>query len=167
MSEKHGVFDERNDAEKPGDLSTPSQKPMALRSADYVDLGFVPVVPAPDGGVLIAGGDPPGPALMLTTDNLVCTEIDGARPGCEHFVQFLTEAEGVIKGFGEQPKQIKRYCTKLSTASELMEIGEVAVFACSARKPQDLVSISLIKNFEKRQREIAAEHSQVQGEREL
>lgn len=168
MSEhKTGVFDPRHDAEQQGQLDVPpSQKPLATRSSEYVETGFVPVGAAPDGGVLIGGGAPPGPALRLTEDNLICTAADG-RPECENFVQFLTEAEGVTKGFGEQPKQIRRYCTRLSTATELMEIGEVAVFACGARKPQDPVSIRLIKKFESKQRELAAEYGQQQGERDL
>ncbi len=165
MSE--GVFDPTGDPEQPAELGhAPTQKPMAIHTADYVETGFLSVGPAPDGGVLIGGGDPPGPALMLTVDNMICLEKDG-RPECQHFVQFLTEAAGVQKGFGEQPKQIRRYCTRLATATELMELGEVAVFACSARKPQDLVSIRLIKDFERRQREIAAEHEQTHSEKEM
>lgn len=174
MSEK-GVFDTGKDsywgggeAEKPADLSTPSQKPMATRTADYIETGFVPVVEASDGGVQIAGGEPPGPALMLTHDNLVCTEDETTgRQECEFFVQWITEAEGVTKGFGDQPKQIRCYCTKLATASELMEIGEIAVFACSARRPVDVASRDLIRGFRRKQRELAAEYEQDQGEKDL
>jgi len=174
MGEK-GIFDSSKDPfwggtdpDKPVSLETPGQKPMATRAADYVETGFVPVVESPDGGVLIAGGEPPGPALMLTTGNLVCTEDEASgREECQFFVQWLTEAEGVTKGFGDQPKQIRAYCTRLATASELMEIGEVAVFACSARRPQDLVSINLIKGFRRRQRELAAEYAQESSEKDL
>jgi len=168
MSNETGIFSAKGDAEKPADLSTPTQKPMATKTSDYVDLGFVPVTDAPDGGVLIGGGDPPGPALMLTGGNLVCLEDEETgRKECDFFVQWITEAEGVQKGFGEQPKQIRCYCTKLATASELMEIGEVAVFACSARRPADVASQDLIRKFRRRQREQAAEYAQEHGEKDL
>jgi hypothetical protein len=174
MSEK-GTFDTSNDsfwgggdAEKAADLIPPGQKPLATRPSDYIETGYLPVVAAPDGGVLIAGGEPPGSALMLTGENLVCTEDETTgRQECDFFVQWITEAEGVTKGFGEQPKQIRCYCTKLATASELMEIGEVAVFACSARRPVDIRSRDMIRNFRRRQRELAAEYAQEQGEQNL
>jgi hypothetical protein len=170
-----GVFDASKDtfwgggdAEKPADLSTPGQKPLATRVSDYIETGFVPVVEAPDGGVLIAGGDPPGSALLLTIDNLICLEDTASgRQECEFFVQWVTEAEGVTKGIEEQPKQLRCYCTRLSTASELMEIGEVAVFACSARRPIDVTSRNLIRDFRRRQRELATEYAQKQGEKDL
>jgi hypothetical protein len=175
MSSERGIFGDEaapswggTDPEKPGDLSTSGQKPMATRPSDYVETGYVPVVPAADGGVMIGGGEPPGPALMLTKDNLICTEDEATgRPACEHFVEWVTEAEGVTKGFGDQPKQIRCYCTRLATASELMEIGEVAVFACSARRPIDVASRDLIRNFRRRQRELAAEYAQEHGEKDL
>jgi len=174
MSEK-GIFDASKDPfwggtepEKPADLSTPSQKPMATRPSDYIETGYVPVVEAPDGGVQIAGGEPPGPALMLTHENLVCTENEATgREECQFLVQWITEAEGVTKGFGDQPKQIRCYCTKLATASELMEIGEVAVFACSARRPIDVSSRDMIRTFRRKQRELADEYAQDHGEQDL
>lgn len=174
MSEK-GAFDAGKDqfwgageAEKPADLSLTRQKPLATRASDYIETGYVPVVEDPGGGVRIAGGDPPGPALMLTGENLICAEDESTgRPACAHFVEWLTEAEGVTKGFGDQPKQVRSYCTKLATASELMEIGEIAVFACSARSPVDVKSRDLIRNFRRRQRELAAEYAQEHGEKDL
>lgn len=161
-----GIFDASHDAEKPADLrESPQQKPLSLRASDYIETGFVPVSAAADGGVLIGGGEPPEPALGLTGANLVCTET-ADRPECQFYVAFLTEAEGHTKGFSEA-RQIRRYCTRLQTASELMEIGETAVFACTARRPQDLVSIRLIKDFERRQFEAAAEMAQDRGEADL
>lgn len=157
----------RDDDRGPG-LTSPGQKPMATKPSDYVETGYLPVVPAPDGGVMIGGGDPPGPALMLSDENLVCLEDEATgRKECEFLVQWITEAEGVTKGSREQPKQIRCYCTKLATASELMEIGEVAVFACSARRPVDVRSQDLIRNFRRRQRELAREYAQEQGEVDL
>ena len=166
---ERGIFDPRlNDAEKAPDLVSPGQKPMSTRVADYVETGFVGVTDAPDGGVLIGGGDPPGPALPLSVDNLICLEDEvRGRAECEFFVQWVTEAEGVTKGVGEQPKQIRCFCTRLATASELMEIGEIAVFACSARRPFDVASRDTIRGFRRRQRELAVEFAQEQGEKDL
>jgi hypothetical protein len=143
------------------------QKPLATRPADYVEVGFLAVGQAADGLPLMGGGDPPEQALLLTADNLVCTEDESSgRAACEFFVEQLTEAEGVAKGF-EELRQVRCYCTRLATSSELMEVGEVAVFACSARRPQDLTSKNLLKKFRARQRDMAAEHAQVTGETDL
>lgn len=157
-----------SEGERKNDLAPSGQKPLAVRPSDYIETGFVPVHKAADGGVMIGGGEPPGSALLLTTENLVCTENESTgRLECEFFVQWITEAEGVTKGVDEQPKQIRAYCTRLATASELMEIGEVAVFACSARRPIDVPSHNLIRDFRRRQRELAAEYAQDHGEQDL
>lgn len=167
MTEKKGVFDSSSDPEKAPDLVSPVQKPMAIRASEYVETGFLPVTEDPRGGVRIGGGEPPGPALFLTAENLVCLEDDeSGRPACIHFVQWLTEADGVSKGY-DVPKQLRCFCTKLATASELMEIGEVAVFACSARSPIDVRSADLIRRFRRRQRELGEEYAQTRGEKDL
>lgn len=161
------VFDEPQ-AEKPADLVAPGQKPLATRTADYVETGFVAVHEVPGGGVAIGGGDPPGPALHLTDGNLICLEHEASgREACQHLVQWVTEAEGVTKGVGEQPKQIRAFCTRLATASELMELGEIAIFACSARTPRHIPSEQVIRRFRQQQLEQAAEFAQTQGEKDL
>jgi len=143
-----------------------TQKPLSHRASDYVETGLVPVVDAPDGGKLIGGGEPPEAALGLSDDNLVCLEAPG-RPQCGHYIAYLTEADGYTKGVVEQPKQIRRLCRALATKTELMEIGEVAIFACTAREPQDLVSINRIRAFEQRQKAVAAEQNQTSHEETL
>jgi hypothetical protein len=175
MSDSKGIFRAEGDLfegdsaeERAPSLTSPGQRPLAARTADYVETQYLSAVPAPDGGVMMGGGDPPGPALLLTENNLVCTEDESTgRQECEFLVQWLTEAEGITKGVGTQPMQIRRYCTRLQTASELMEIGEIAVFACSARRPVDVKSRDLIRDFKRRQLEQAAEHAQERGERDL
>lgn len=160
------VFDPKSSEEAP--LSTAGhQKPLALRPSDYVEVGFLSVGAAADGLPLMGGGEAPDQALLLTSDNLVCTEdAETGRPECEFFVQQLTEADGKAKGF-EEMRQMRCYCTRLATSSELMELGEVAVFACSARKPRDLRSQELLTKFRQKQRQQAAEHAQETGESDL
>jgi len=146
-----------------GGGGTRGQKPLAVRSSDYVELGGVPVVRAPDGGVMIGGGSPPPAALGLDEDNLVCIATD-TRPQCSHYTAILTEAEGYTKGVEEQPRQIRRFCRRLSPAMEMMEIGEAAIFACTAREPVDIVSLERILAFERRQRAATAEQNQKRDE---
>lgn len=162
MSSGKSVFDE------PVAQVESGQRGASVRTSDYVQTGHVPVSLAADGGVRIGGGDPPPRALYLSGDNFIClADEERNRPVCEHLVQWVTEADGVVKGMDEQPKQIRRWCTRLATASELMELGEIAIFACSARRPIDVRSEDLIKNFERRQRELAAEHAQKASETDL
>lgn len=166
--DRRGVFDERPVEETAAEKLGSSQVPMKTRTHEYVETGYVQVEPAADGGVRIGGGEPPGAALPLSHDNLIClANEETGRRQCDHLVQWVTEAEGVSKGFGDQPKQIRAWCTKLQTASELMEIGETAVFACSARSPIDVPSANIINNFRRRQLEQAREFEQKQGEKDL
>lgn len=166
MSET-GIFDPNADTEAAAPLASSHQKPLARRPADYVETGFLAVGQAADGMPLMGGGEPPDQALMLTSDNLVCTADEGTgREECQFFVEQLTEAEGEAKGFAEM-RQVRCYCTRLATASELMELGEIAIFACSARKPPDVASKALLRKFRQRQRDMAAEHAQKTGETDL
>lgn len=159
-----GVFSPAaGEDEKPGSISVRSQKPLATRSTDYVEVGRLSVVAAEDGGVRIGGEQPPSPAPGLTLDNLICTEDpSGSRERCAHYRALLTEAPSGSKGFAK-PMEIRRYCIAHSSQSELFELGDLAVYACESRKPQDLVSIRLIRDFEDRQRREAAEASRESG----
>lgn len=160
-----GVFDSAGEEDRAADLVPNSQKPLATRSEQYIETGYLAVGVADDGGVQMGGGAPSGPAPGLTLENLVCLEAEG-RPYCEHYIAFLTDAEGTAKGFAKM-RQIRRYCRRMSTASELMEIGEVAIYACTSRAPQDPTSMRLIRDHELRQRRAADEMARESGEIDL
>jgi hypothetical protein len=107
------------------------------------------------------GGEPPASLEPgLSDSNLVCTEAEG-RPGCEHYIALVLPADGIAKGFDEL-RQIRRFCKRLSTAAELFEISG-NIYGCTGRSPQDLVSIRIIRDFERRQKELAAEHAETSG----
>lgn len=166
--DKRGIFDPKRaeKANEPIDLDPPRQVGMKTHPSDYYEPGFVAVGVAKDGGVRIEGDPPPPPPDGLTYDNLVCTEAPGREP-CEHYVAILTDAEGHYKGGVEQPKQIRRFCRRMATAAELMDLEGLNVYACSARSPRDLVSADRLRNFEGRQREKAAEVAATGGEVDL
>lgn len=166
-NDKRGIFDPKRaeKADEPADLSQ-SQKGMKTHASEYYEPGHVAVGMAPDGGVRIAGDPPPPPPDGLTEDNLICTEAPG-RDECDHYVALLLDAEGIIRGAKEQPRQIRRFCRRLATASELMDLEGLNVYACSSRSPRDLVSAGLLRKFEGRQREQAAEVAATGGEMDL
>lgn len=166
--EKRGIFDpERSEkAEGPAEVESPRQVPMRTQPSEYYEPGFLAVVADAGGGVRIAGDPPPPPPDGLTYDNLICTGAPG-RLECEHYVAILTDAEGVFKGGESRPRQIRRFCRRLSTASELMDLDGTNVYACSARRPADLVSAERLRAFETRQREKAAELAATGGEADL
>jgi len=159
------VFDPSQDEDRPADLEPRSQKPLETKYEKYIETGYLAVGTAEDGGVKMGGGTAPSPAPGLTADNMVCLEAEG-RPYCEHYIAFLTDAEGVAKGF-EKMRQIRRYCRRMSTASELMELGETAIYACSSRSPQDPRSLQLIRDHELRQRKAAEEMARESGDLDL
>lgn len=140
-----------------------SQRPMETDRTKYYEPGRLTVAEGPLGKLpVVLGGDPQGPEPGLTGENFVCNGIEGQRESCRHYAAVLMPAHGVARGFGEM-KQIRRFCTKLATASELFELdGEV--FACTLRDPQDEASVRKIHDFERRQRELAAEMAEVSGE---
>ena len=160
-----GVFVSAGDEELPAEILPRSQKPLATRSEEYIETGYLAVGLAEDGGVRMGGETPPGPAPGLTPENMVCLESQD-RPYCEHYIAFLTDAEGTAKGFAKM-RQIRRYCRRMSTASELMELGETAIYACSSRSPQDPNSMRLIRDHELRQRRVAEEMARESGEIDL
>jgi hypothetical protein len=143
------------------------QVPVAREVHDYYEPGRLAVAVGPDGLPVVAGGAPQGPEPGLTDDNLICLETldaDGnvVRPACSSYIALLRPADGVARGFGEL-RQIRRFCTRLATASELFEI-DGDIFACSGRTPVDVRSADLIRNFEARQKQAAADAAQDNGE---
>lgn len=164
-----GVFDREDesspllaDPEAPGQVERPRQRPMEVDSSKYLETaGYVAVSLGADKMPLIGGEAPGGPEPGLTDASLVCNEAEG-RPGCEHYIAVVLPADGVAKGF-EELRQIRRFCKRLSTAAELFEISG-NIYGCTGRTPQDLVSIRIIKDFERRQKEIAAEHAETSGQ---
>lgn len=145
-------------AEESGDdeeLEEPIQRPRRVDPADYVKAGYLAVSKGPDGLPIMGGGSPPEPQPGLSPEALVCTAGPG-RECCRHYGALLLPAQGISKGHGPQPLQITRFCTRLSTATELMELPD-QVFACTLREPQDPVSMARIEQFEERQRDLARE----------
>lgn len=163
-----GIFDTEDsdlpsgaDSEQAEQVERPRQRPMEVDPTKYIETaGYVAVTLGADKMPLIAGEPPAGPEPGLSDSNLVCTEAEG-RPACEHYIALVLPADGVAKGFGEL-RQIRRFCKRLSTAAELFEISG-NIYGCTGRSPQDLVSIRIIRDFEKRQKELAAEHAEKSG----
>lgn len=165
-----GVFDDNGessplltetDPDAPAQVERPRQRPMEVDSMRYLETaGRVSVGIGADKMPLIGGEPPTGPEPGLTDTNLICNEAEG-RPACEHYIALVLPADGVAKGF-EELRQIRRFCKKLSTAAELFEITG-NIYACTGRSPEDLVSIRIVKDFERRQKEIAAEHAETSG----
>lgn len=163
-----GVFDDEDsgplfqaDSEEAAQVERPRQRPMEVDSAKYIETaGYVSVALGPDKMPRISGDPPEGPEPGLTDANLVCTEAEG-RPACDHYIALVLPADGVAKGFSEL-RQIRRFCKRLSTAAELFEISG-NIYGCTGRTPQDPVSIRIIRDFERRQKEMAAEHAETSG----
>jgi len=168
-SEKKGIFDPEDpeNGEKPGDLSESEvgrrgQEPMQVDSSRYYKTGRVGVSIGKDGMPVVGGEGPPEPEPGLTDDNFICMESqDGSRPECEHLVTLVLPADGQAKGFGEL-RQIRQFCRWLATGSEQWE-HRGNVYACNARKPQDLVSLRVIKDFRAKQRQLAIETAEKSG----
>lgn len=145
------------DAEQESALADRRQRPMEVDSARYYETGRAGVAVGKDGMPVMVGDPPVGPEPGLTHENLVCTDGPG-RAECEHYVAVVLPADGVARGFGEL-RQIRRFCKRLSTAVELFEITG-NIYGCTARSPQDLVSLRVIRDFETKQREAAAEQAE-------
>ncbi len=106
----------------------------------------------------------PGPKTWVTGKTLICKGDKATdRPVCKYYVAMLTDADGAIAGF-DTPKQIHRFCTRLASQSELMQIGEVAMYACTVRDPRDEASAREIEEFEERQENMARESARTTGE---
>ena len=78
----------------------------------------------------------------------------------------LLPAEGIVRGF-KKPLQIRRFCTKLASQSELLELTDCTVYACTLRSPVDPGSAGRIEKFEAAQRKIAEESAQTGGQIEI
>ncbi len=133
-----------------------NQKPFSVSQSNYVSLGSVRMVPGPD-GLPIPSGEPRPPAEWLTDDNFVCASaVEYGRVACRYYAALLVPHEGQVKGFGNnKPKSLRRFCTKLAAQSELMELTETEVFACTLRDPPDPSSAAKIEAFEAEQKRLA------------
>lgn len=135
---------------------------METDRSKYFETGQLQVAEGPPGSLPVVGGDlPDGPGPGLSQENFVCNGVSGVRPPCEHYAAVLLPADGVARGF-DKMRQIRRFCLKMSTASELFEL-DVDVFACTLRSPQDQSSVALIDAFEDRQRKLAEETAETSG----
>lgn len=139
------------------------QRPMEVDRSKYYETGQLQVAEGPPGKLpVILGDQPPGPEPGLRVDNFVCNGVEGVREPCRHYAAVLLPADGVARGFGEM-KQIRRFCLKMATASELFEL-DGDVFACTLRDPQDTSSAAKINEFESKQRRLAEEAAETSGE---
>lgn len=140
------------------DESYKTQRGLEVSTANYVELGAAQMVIGPDGMPIVAG-EPRATGDGLSGANFVCAaDPSTGRPACDYYAAVILTAEGTVKGFGkEKPRALRRFCTKLAAQSELMELTETEVFACTLRTPKDAASAAVIVNFETRQKKIAAE----------
>jgi len=151
------------DEREPVDLPA-TQVPLEVDSHKYAQLGAVQMVSAP-GGVMVAPGEPAQPVDYLTEDSFVCSSTP-SRPVCTGYAAMLLPAEGIVRGF-VRPLQIRRFCTKLASQSELLELTDCTVYACTLRSPPDPKSAEKIATFEAKQRQIAEESAQKSGKLEI
>lgn len=152
--------DENRPLDKEGDEPR-RQRPMEVDSSRYYETGRLNVVEGPPGRLPEILGDPPaGPDPGMTVESFVCNAAPG-RPACSFYAAVLLPADGSAKGFGPM-RQIRRFCTRLATASELFEL-DGDVYACTLRSPSDEASKREIDLFETRQRKLAEEASEKSG----
>jgi len=154
-----GIFEENSEESEA--IERPAQRGVEVDSSRYYETGAVAVGIGADGLPVVGGGAPQGPDEGLTVENLICNAAPG-RPACEHYTAIITPADGVAKGYGRELRQIRRFCSRLQTASELWEI-DGRIFACSARRPRDERSAAEIEQFEAQQKEIARDMSETGG----
>jgi hypothetical protein len=164
-SSSGGIFDPE-DAESPETLAekpgSERQRGVERDSSRYYETGRASVGIGADGLPVVGGDLPEGPSEGLTDSNMICNATeDGSRKECEWYTAVLLPADGIAKGFDEM-REIRRFCRLLATASELWEITG-NLYACTSRSPQDLVSISKVKNFELRQKKAAREAAEKSG----
>lgn len=145
VEEKSGLDDDR------------TQRGMEVDTSRYYETGRATMGRGADGLPVMQGPPPAGPGPGLTEDGLICNKSQG-RTACRYYAAVLLPADGVTRGF-DQPKQIRRFCTRLQTASELFEITD-DVYACTLRDPPDPQSAKLIDDFEAKQRAITEETQQ-------
>ncbi len=66
-------------------------------------------------------------AAPATAEYLVC------MAGCRHYCEVLADSDDVTTT--GPLRELRRYCVRLQAGSELMEIGDAAVLACSFFRP--------------------------------
>lgn len=156
-----GIFEPEPEPET---VERSSQRGVAVDSSEYFETGAVAVAIAEDGLPRVGGEPPETQDEGITDENLVCTSGPG-RPRCKYYTALLVPADGVAKGFPDM-RQIRRFCSRLQTASELWEITG-SVYACTARRPRDEASNRAIEDFEARQKALAAEMNETGGKLEF
>lgn len=159
MTSSDAQIPENDEDEVPElDRNNKTQRKLEVSSASYVELGAAQMVIGDD-GMPVLTGEPRALSEGLSGSNFVCAADPGTgRPACDYYAAVILTAEGTVKGFGkEKPRALRRFCTKLAAQSELMELTETEVFACTLRTPKDLASAAIITDFEGRQKKIAAE----------
>jgi len=65
------------------------------------------------------------PLLPATEDNLVCLA------GCKYYLEWLIDSTDMGEG-----RELQRYCRRFATSTELMDLSDGAVFACSGFCPR-------------------------------
>lgn len=141
------------------------QRPMEVDPSLYYETGRLNVMEGPPGRLPeILGDPPPLPDPGMTVDSFVCNAAAG-RLACEFYGAVLLPAAGSAKGFSPM-RQIRRFCTRLATASELFEL-EGDVYACTLRRPLHESSTREIEAFEERQRKLAEEVGEKSGSLEF
>ncbi len=150
------------DAEK-GPLDDRLMQPNELDASQYVELGAVEVSEGPD-GLPVIGGNPRPSALGLFVESFVCNAApaDGERPErpkCDHLAQLVTDFPGdfVDQPLSERPKRILRWCLKIASTTEPMDLRDQNIYACELRSPPDSTSSRLIERVEAHQRAVALE----------
>ena len=154
-----GIFDESDEGAPP--VERPVQRGMEVDRSAYYETGQLNVGVGHDGMPIVGGEQPVGPDEGWSDANLICAEGAG-RPQCKHFVALLLPADGAARGFGEL-RQIRRFCTRLATASELFEI-DGNIYACGVRSPVDPQGEKLLKDFAQKQKQIANDSAEKSGE---
>ena len=113
-------------------------------------------------------GAPPAPEPGLSRDSFVCAYAprDGARPerpACEHYGAIVMPSRGITKGMRASPREIRRFCRALAIGSQLFELTDNDVLACTLRHPMDPESERKILEVEREQRENAADAARRAG----
>jgi len=150
--------------------------PFERDQYDYVQHSSPQIVEGADGMPVIAGAGPAeGAPQGLTSDNFICSGNEQRRP-CRYYAPVLLDTTAQWSG-PDRPKSLRRFCTKLATATEPFELTELNVYACLQRSsltadeissdPADVHSRRLIEKAEARQREIGDKGKREHGELDL
>lgn len=133
---------------------------MEVDPSRYLRTGRLQVTEGGPGGLpQVLGGEPRDPGDLVAESNLICNGAPG-RPPCDHYIAVVMEADGVARGF-EEMRRIRRFCKRLSTASELFEITG-NIYGCSARNPNASNAVEIVAQFEQSQRDLAAESAETE-----